>query len=187
MLGPSTWLGSSPLRRETRLYRLIVPAAWIVAATLPLVGLVSLFLRRQLDPAWDSPRLHFVLFLVIGAGAFTLAYLAGQAADRRGDARVFLLSLAFLATGGFLAVHAIGTPGILLNDELPGFKVAIPIGLLLAAMFAAASAFVDLRPKFPVAVVRHRRLLRGAVLGAMAVWVGWALLELPPLAGTKTE
>src|SRR5262249_11489730 len=106
---------------------------------------------------------------------------------RRGDARVFLLSLAFLVTGGFLAVHAIGTPGVLLNDELPGFAVAIPIGLLLAALFAAASAFVDVRPSFPAAVVRHRRALRGAVVGAISLWGGWACLELPPLAGTHTE
>jgi class 3 adenylate cyclase len=162
-------------------------AAWIVAPALPVVGLVSLLLRSRLDPEWSSPRLHVVLFLGVGGGAFVLAYIAGQAADRRGDARVFLLSLAFLVTGGFLAVHAVGTPGVLLNDELPGFEMAIPVGLLLAAVFAAASAFVDLRPGLPRAVVRHRRALRRVVLGALAVWVGWALLELPPLGGTKTE
>jgi hypothetical protein len=32
-----------------------------------------------------------------------LAYSAGEAALRRGDARVLLIALAFLATGGFLA------------------------------------------------------------------------------------
>ena len=169
------------------LARVTMTAAWIMAPALPVVGLVSLLLRSTLDPEWSSPRLHVVLFLAVGGGAFVLAYIAGQAADRRGDARVFLLSLAFLVTGGFLAVHAVGTPGVLLNDELPGFEVAIPVGLLLAALFVAASAFVDLRPEFPLAVVRHRRTLRGAVLGTLAVWVGWALLELPPLAGTKTE
>src|SRR5271165_3239077 len=112
--------------------KVVLTAAWIVALILPLVGLVSLFLRRHLDPAWEDPRLHFVLFLTVGGSAFALAYVAGQAADRRGDARVFLLSLAFLVTGGFLAIHAIGTPGVLLNDELPGFKMAIPVGLLIA-------------------------------------------------------
>ena len=169
------------------LARVTMTAAWIVAPALPVVGLVSLLLRSTLDPEWSSPRLHVVLFPGVGGGAFVLAYIAGQAADRRGDARVFLLSLAFLMTGGFLAVHAVGTPGVLLNDELPGFEVAIPVGLMLAAVFAAASAFVDLRPGFPRAVVRHRRALRRVVLGALAVWVGWALLELPPLAGTKAE
>jgi adenylate cyclase len=188
-------LGRSPIvvgerdrvRRETRLLPLFVTAAWIVASTLPLIGLVSLFLRRQLDPAWESPRLHFVLFLAVGGGAFTLAYLAGQAADRRGDARVFLLSLAFLATGGFLAVHAIGTPEILLNDELPGFKAAIPAGMVIGAVFACASAFVDIRPRTALAVVRHRNVLRRSVFAAIAVWSLFSLAELPPLAGTNAE
>ena len=93
----------------------LTKAAWAAAALLPLIGLFSLLLRRRLDPAWDGSRLHFILFLAVGGAAFVLAYVAGQAAERRGDARVFLLSLAFLVTGGFLAVHAIGTPGVLIK------------------------------------------------------------------------
>jgi class 3 adenylate cyclase len=174
-------------RAGIRRYRWLAATGWIVASILPLIGLVSLFLRRQLDPAWDSPRLHFVLFLAVGAGAVTLAYLAGQAADRRGDARVFLLSLAFLATGGFLAVHAIGTPGILLHNELPGFKVAIPAGMVIGSVFAAWSAFIDVRPRSALAVVRHRHLLRRAVFVAIAIWALFSLAELPPLAGASAE
>jgi class 3 adenylate cyclase len=162
-------------------------ATWVVASLLPLIGLVSLFLRRQLDPSWDIPRMHFVLFLAVGGGASTLAYLAGQAADRRGDARVFLLSLAFLATGGFLAVHAIGTPGVLLHNELPGFKVAIPAGMVIGAVFACASAFVDVSPRAAVAVVRHRNALRRSVFAAIAIWAAFSLAELPPLAGANAE
>src|SRR5262249_47685552 len=78
------------------LLRIAVVAAWIIVPTLPLIGFASLLLRAHLDPQWTSPRLHFVLFLAVGTGAFMLASLAGRAADRRGDARVFLLSLAFL-------------------------------------------------------------------------------------------
>jgi class 3 adenylate cyclase len=158
-----------------------------VAAILPLVGLVSLFLRQQLDPEWTSRRLHFVSFVAVGGGAMTLAYLAGQAADRRGDARVFLLSLAFLATGGFLAVHAIGTPGVLLYNDLPGFKIAIPAGLLVAALFACASAFVDADPRLAPAVVRHRDTLRRSLFAAIAIWSLWALAKLPPLSGNSVE
>jgi class 3 adenylate cyclase len=166
---------------------LIVKATWVVAAILPLVGLLSLVLRRQLDPAWEDPRLHFVLFTTVGGGAFVLAYIAGQAADRRGDARVFLLSLSFLVTGGFLAVHAIGTPGVLITNDRPGFMIAIPVGLLMAALFACASAFVDVRPAAAASVVRHRDALRRSVIGAMAVWSVWSLAKLPPLAGASAE
>ena len=164
-----------------------VGAAWTLVLILPLVGLVSLLLRSALDPEWNSPRLHVILFLGVGGSAFILAYVAGQAADRRGDARVFLLSLAFLVTGGFLAVHAVGTPGVFLNHDLPGFKVAIPVGLLLAALFACASAFVDVRPGLAPAIVRHRHGLRWSVVVAMAVWVSLTFLELPPVSASTTE
>jgi class 3 adenylate cyclase len=177
----------SGARGARRPYRIVVTATWIVASILPLVGLVSLFMRRHLDPQWSDPRLHFVLFLAVGSAAVALAYVAGQAADRRGDARVFLLSLAFLVTGGFLAVHAVGTPGVLLNNDLPGFEVAIPVGMLIAAVFACWSAFVDLRPGLAAAVVRHRHALRRSVFVAMAIWSAWALAELPPLAGKSQE
>jgi class 3 adenylate cyclase len=171
----------------SKLSHLLPVAAWTVALALPLVGIFSLLLRAHLDPEWSRPRLHFVLFLAVGGGAIVLAQLAGQAAERRGDARVLLLSLAFLVTGGFLAVHALGTPGVLLNDDLPGFKVAIPVGLLFAAIFAAASALVDLRPTLAAAVVQHRAALRTTVIAAMIIWMFWALLEIPPLAGATDE
>ncbi len=46
--------------------------AWVLAAALPLIGLVSLLLRSQLDPHFENYRLHFVLFGVVGAVAFAL-------------------------------------------------------------------------------------------------------------------
>jgi adenylate cyclase len=164
-----------------------IAVAWTLAALLPLVGLVSLLLREKLDPNLDSHRVHFVLFMVVGAVDFVLAYVAGEAAERRGDARVLLMSLAFLATGGFLGLHAIGTPGILFSDDLSGFKIAIPVGLLVAALFGAASAFVDARPTYPALVMRRRRLLRGAVVAAMAVWFLWTVAKLPPLSRPTSE
>jgi class 3 adenylate cyclase len=98
-----------------------------------------------------------------------------------------LISLAFLATGGFLGLHALGTAGVLFTHEYPGFKVANPIGLVLAAVFALASAFVDLRPSFAPMVVRHRVALSRAVLAAMAVWFAWTVTELPPLHEPGSE
>jgi len=161
--------------------------AGVVAAALPLIGLVSLLLRRQLDPHLENYRLHFVLFGFVGALAFVLGYAAGESANRRGDARVLLLSLAFMATGGFMGLHALGTPGVLFEKDHAGFKVAIPVGLLVSAVFAAASAFVDLRPGFAQWAIRHRRLLRIGVLASMALWLVWTVLDLPPLGGPNSE
>jgi adenylate cyclase len=161
--------------------------AWVLAALLPLAGLVSLLLREHLDPNWTNHRVHFCLFLAVGVGMFVLAYAAGDAANRRGDARVLLISLAFLATGGFLGLHALGTMGVLFTQEHAGFKVANPVGLVLASLFAVASAFVDLRPRFAPLAVRHRSALRRAVLGAMVVWFVWTLADLPPLTKPSSE
>ena len=174
-------------RQGRRARSALAVGAWALAAALPLVGLVSLLLREQLDPNWHNHRVHFTLFLAVGVGVSVLAYAAGDAANRRGDARVQLISLAFLATGGFLGLHALGTAGVLFTHEYAGFKVANPVGLVVAAIFALASAFVDLRPGFGPLVVRHRVALRRSVLAAMGVWFVWTVAELPPLHEPSSE
>jgi adenylate cyclase len=92
-----------------------------------------------------------------------------------------------MATGGFLGLHAIGTAGVLFSKEYAGFQVAIPVGLLVSAVFAAASAFVDVRPEIGAALIRRRALLRFAVLITMGVWLVWTVVELPPLRGSGSE
>ncbi len=164
-----------------------VSTLWVLAGALPLIGLVSLLLRSQLDPHWENPKLHFVVFAAVGSLAFVLAFVAGEASTRRGDARVLLISLAFLATGGFLGLHAIGTPGILFTSELSGFKVAIPVGLLVAALFGLASAFVDWDVSFAAVVMRRRSVLRRIVLGTMVLWFLWTVDKLPPLDRAASE
>jgi class 3 adenylate cyclase len=159
----------------------------VLAALLPLVGLVSLLLRSELDPHIENYRAHFVVFGFVGGVAFILGYAAGEAANRRSDARVLLLSLAFMATGGFLGLHALGTQQVLFTKEYAGFMVAIPVGLLVAAAFAAASAFVDVRPDLGAALIRRRALLRVSVLATMAGWFFWTVAELPPLSGDTGE
>ena len=174
-------------RPQQRARRGALVVVGLVAAALPLVGLVSLLLRSELDPHVENYPLHFLVFGVVGAVAFGLGYAAGEAANRRGDARVLLLSLAFMATGGFLWLHALGTPSILFSEEHAGFQVAIPVGLLVSAIFAVGSAFVDIRPGIAAALVRRRTLLRLVVLVAMAVWLAWTLANLPPVSGPNSE
>jgi class 3 adenylate cyclase len=160
---------------------------WALAALLPLVGLVSLLMRSEIDPNYDNHKVHFVLFVGVGMVVMVLAYTAGEAATKRGDARVLLMSLAFLLTGGFLALHAVGTPGILFAGEHSGFDIAISAGLELAALFAFASAFVDLRPGWPTLVMRRRAQLRRGVFAAMALWFVWTVAKLPPLTTPHSE
>src|SRR6478736_7343682 len=156
MASASISFASAPRETHGRARSYALLAIWVVAAALPLVGLVSLLLRSELDPHIENYQLHFVVFGIVGAVAFALGYAAGEAANRRGDARVLLLSLAFMATGGFLLLHAIGTPTVLFAQEHAGFQVAIPVGLVLSAVFALGSGFVDARPELADAVIRHR-------------------------------
>ena len=64
------------------------------------------------------------------------------------------MSLSFLAASGFLALHALATPGVLLDKPNLGFVIATPVGLLLAAALAALSA-LD-RELVPAEVARAR-------------------------------
>ena len=162
-------------------------AAGALAFLLPLVGLASLLLRQQLDPHFENYRVHFVVFGLVGGIAWGLGFAAGEAAEQRADARVLLLSLAFMATGGFMLLHAVGTHEILFTQQHAGFQVAISVGLVISAVFAAGSAFVDRRPDLTPWLIRNRGLLRGAILVAMAAWFVWTITDLPPLQGTNTE
>jgi adenylate cyclase len=173
------------LRRRTR--TVAVVSMWVVAGALPLVGFVSLLLRSQLDPHFENYRAHFVCFGAVGAFAFVLGYGAGEAANRRADARVFLLSLAFMTTGGFLGLHALGTPGVLFSNEHAGFQVAVPVGLLLSSAFAAGSAFIDLRERLGLRLMRYRNGLHAAVLLSIAAWFAWTVADLPPLTNPEAE
>ncbi|HEV2875138.1 MAG TPA: adenylate/guanylate cyclase domain-containing protein [Thermoleophilaceae bacterium] len=153
---------------------------WVAALALPVLGLVLLLAAPDTDVQWEHHPSHFWLVLAAGLTSAALAFSTSAVALRRSDARLYLVSLAFLSAAGFLGLHALSTPGVLLDTPNQGFAVATPIGLLMSALFAAASA-LPLRPERAGAVMRHARLLRGALLGVMAVWAAWSLLSLPPL------
>lgn len=146
----------------------------------PLAGLFLLLGVPELDVAWEHQPSHFWLVLFSALLSFLLGFLMAEAAARRGDARVLLVALAFLAGSGFLALHALATPGVLLAGKNAGFQIASPIGLLIASGFAAASA-LPLDDDWARAVLRERRLLLLSVGVALAVWAVLALGKLPPL------
>jgi adenylate cyclase len=153
---------------------------WLAAVALPVVGLVLLLAAPDADVQWEHHPSHFWLVLSAAVTSAALAFSTSGVALRRSDARLYLVSLAFLAAAGFLGLHALSTPGVLLDTPNQGFAVATPIGLLVSSLFAAASA-LRLSPERAQAVMRHARLLRGVLLGAMAVWAAWSLLSVPPL------
>jgi class 3 adenylate cyclase len=157
-------------------------AGLVAALAAPLAGLALLLARPDIDHTWEHHPSHFWLVLTSAAVAAVLAYATGAAAAHRGDARVLLVSVALLAPAGFLGLHALATPGVLLSAANPGFVVATPFGILLGSVAAAWSAR-DLEGPGAVSGVAQGRLLRLAVVVLMLLWAGLSLGQLPPFDG----
>lgn len=151
-----------------------------IALALPLLGLALLLANPSLDLLWQHHPAHFWLVLTAAALSAVTAYGTGQAASRRGDARVMLVSLSFLAAAGFLALHALATPKVLLEGTNPGFNLATPAGLAIGSVFAAVSTG-NLDGEHAVRAMRRARRLRIALLLALLGWAAASLLRLPPL------
>lgn len=152
----------------------------IVLLALPLAGLGLLLAEPDLDHEWAHQPTHFWLVLGTASVNVALGLLAGEAARRLEDVRLLLVSMAFLVSAAFLGLHALATPGVLLDEANTGFIVATPIGLLLAGGFAVASA-LPLGPRLRAEVLRRRTLIRNVVLLVVAVWAAASLAELAPL------
>lgn len=145
------------------------PVVLITLLSLPLLGLALLLSAPALDLEWHHDPSHFWLVLVAASLNMALAYATGGTARRNHDARVFLVSMAFLAAAGFLGLHALATPGVLLEGPNSGFTVATPVGLLIAAAFAAASS-ASLDGERGRRVIARSRLIEAGLIGLLAIW-----------------
>jgi class 3 adenylate cyclase len=158
---------------------------WAAVVAAPLVLLALLLARPAVDITWENQQAHFWLVLGAAALATALGWAVSVAARRRRDARLLLISLAFIASSGFLGLHALATPTVLLGPNA-GFELATPAGLVVAGVFAALSS-LELGHARASALVRHARLLLGALFALMAAWAVVSLAELPPLDGPLAE
>jgi class 3 adenylate cyclase len=151
-----------------------------------LIGLLLLLAAPGTDLHWEHHPSHFWLVLLTGAVAAALGWAVGSAARRRADARLFLVSLAFVVAACFLGLHALATPRVLLDSSNAGFVIATPVGLLLASGFAFWSSMrLDGGPARWV--MAHATMLRVVVLAVVASWAAWSLASVPPLDGTPPE
>jgi len=153
---------------------------WVVALLIPLAGFFVLLAQSSWDGHWENHKAHFWLVFAVAVVNALLGFAMSEVARRRGDARVFLVGLVFLASGGFLALHALATPGVLLDGKNTGFVVATPVGLFLGSCFAALST-LDFTSERSLAVVRYEALIRVGLLVVLAGWAVWSLTSLPPL------
>jgi adenylate cyclase len=166
--------------------RLIRAAVWTAAVTLPLAGLALLLAVPDADVHWEHHPSHFWLVLFVAVVSGAVGFAMGEDAQRRGDSRVALVGLAFLAAGGFLGLHALATPGVLLEGKNAGFTIATPVGLLLAALLADASS-VEVDGPLGESIARNARFLRAGLLVLLIAWGAVSLTSLAPLDDPLTQ
>ncbi|TMK83485.1 MAG: adenylate/guanylate cyclase domain-containing protein [Actinobacteria bacterium] len=157
-------------------------AALIVILPLPLAGLALLVSRPRWDVMYRDDPIHFWIVLLAAAINVGLGLATSETARKWGDPRLFLVSMALLTSAGFLGLHALATPRVLLPGSNTGFVVANPIGLFLAAGFAAGSALG--LERHGAAVLRWRGWIRAALGLVVAAWAAVSLAGLPPLGET---
>ncbi len=153
---------------------------WALHLALPVAALWLLLAQPAVDIIWQHPPSHFWLVLVVAAVNVVLGGRMSVVARRHTDARLFLVSLAFLTSAGFLLLHALATPGVLIAHPNGGFDLAQPIGLAIASVFALASALVPNAPsagRWFLALV----WLRAGVGVLLLAWALVSLADLPPL------
>jgi serine phosphatase RsbU (regulator of sigma subunit) len=155
-------------------------STWLLAGlALPLLGLWMLRAQPRLDVHMEHHPGHFWLVTGVAAINVVLGVAVGEAARRHRDARLLLVSTTFVASAGFLGLHALATPQVLLAGRTPGFVIATPVGLFVGACFAALSS-LDLEGARGTALVRRQALLRGGLGLLLVLWAVLSLGGLPP-------
>jgi adenylate cyclase len=157
----------------------MIRPVWIAAVIAPAAVFVILLARPQADRVWESHPAHFWTVLTAAAASVAVGWAVSSAGRRRRDARLFLVSLACLASAGFLGLHALATPGVLLGKNA-GFELATPVGLVVASAFAAVSA-VEFGPDASSRILRLAPVVLGAFVFGLALWGLVSLASLPPL------
>ena len=154
---------------------------WPALLVLPPVALAVLLAAPEADMRWEDHPSHFWLVLAAAGLSAALALATGEPARRRGDARLWLLSLAFFSASGFLGLHALATPGVLLDTPNAGFVYATPAGLVVAGALAAASSLVA--GDAGRAVLARARAGRLALVALLALWAALSLGTVWPFGG----
>jgi class 3 adenylate cyclase len=179
------------LQGTTTLYR---PAAhqrlssWLF---LPLIALALLFYWLAV-PAADlrlpaSPEdlagnaIHFWIVAAAGALAILVGGLMYNAARKRSDARVLLIAMTLLTAAAAMLLHALATPNVLVSGRNIGFVIAAPVGLVIASLFAAASA-IDYNASQSRMIVSRQAWFGGGLVLFWAAFGAMALLKLPPFS-----
>ncbi len=169
-------MGSRPRSGSDPPYVLVV----VVSIVVPLAGLALLIGAPSTDLQWEHHPSHFWLVLTVAVLNAVLGLLVSEAAKQRDDVRLFLVSMVLLASAGFLALHALATPSVVLSGPNGGFALATPVGLLLASGFAALSA-IEIDERREAVLRRWTSPMRIGLLVVLLAWAVASLAGVPPL------
>ncbi len=159
---------------------------WVLHMALPVLALWLLLVQPQLDVTWEHHPSHFWLVLSVAAVNVALSLQVLAAARHRGDARLLLVGYAFVLAAGFLLLHALATPGVIVSQPNAGFQIATPVGLALASVFYAAAS-LEYTTETSERVVTRDPLMRWGLIAVMLGWGVVSLAELPPLSEPLPE
>lgn len=153
---------------------------WLGHVSLPAFGLWLLVSRPALDHDYEHQGGHFWLVLATAVIAMALGVMLFRAARTRGDARLILVSLMFQFSAGFLGLHALATPGVILLTPNAGFVYSVPVGLGLGGLAALASS-VEFGPAAAARLQRFAWVLSALPTLLLGVWAVVSMAQLPPL------
>jgi class 3 adenylate cyclase len=170
---------TAPAPTESRAAPGRVAAALAGLVVLPIALVVLLRLAPRIDQRWEEHSAHFWLVFATAAVSVGLAITVTEAGRLRRDARLLLIGLAFLVSAGFLGLHALATPDVIVAGRNASFVVATPIGLVAAGAFAAASAF-EYPHRVSRWIVDRSRLFVVVILGLLGLWAALSLTSVPP-------
>lgn len=159
---------------------------WVGHMALPVLALWLLVTQPDLDIQWQHRPGHFWLVMTVAAVNVALAFLILRAARLREDARLLLAGYGFMLAAGFLLLHALATPGVIVGQPNTGFEIATPVGLALASVLFAASS-IELSSATSQRIVSWDPYVKWTLVAIMVGWGVVSLAELPPLSNPIPE
>ncbi len=147
---------------------------WALALVAPIAVLVTLAASPRFNPLIFTPTAHFIVTSVVSVLGALLAVATGIVAQRSGDIRVLLLSLAFFTISGFWVLHGLLTPNVLIGRATTGEGWSMLLAQLGGAVFLALSAIQP--PRLRGRLDKFRRGAYFVVMAAIAAALAVALM-----------
>jgi hypothetical protein len=160
--------------------------AWLTLIGAPPLALIWLLRHQAFDPTWMSPVFHFYVVSLTAMLTVGLAGLMTFAARQVKDARVFLLSLAFLGIAGVFLTHALTTPFALIQHMNPWVGFSAYLSLLLGATFLALGT-IEWRPAASAFLMQRQGAILACFIALLLAFGSFALLNADAQPGAQND